>query len=155
MTKFMRRALVGLVFGCFGALSTGFGQLPGSVRLLDIQPTTGVTRVTSGLNTLGGIRLTKFMEDGVVVPSAILAVTWSQTPGLAPEGLVLRLEYLMDDRSEIRLMTKALPAREKGPRTTRFEIPLSADSGRRVAAWRLQLLANGRVLEERHSAAWR
>lgn len=131
-----------------------FAQIPGSARVLEIQTTTGVTRVESGLRTLGGARMTKFLEDGVAVPSAVLAVVWSQQPGLAPGNLTLRLDYKMDDQPEVTTLSRALAPTARGRQTARFEIPLSSRSGYRVSAWRLQLRAGERVIEEYKSAAW-
>ncbi len=155
MATFTRLALAALALWCCGTASPCRAQVPGSARVLAIQPTTGVARVASGIQRVGGLRLTKFLEDGVEVPSAILVVTWSQMPGLAPAGLELRLDYLMDDRTDIQSLTRALPSGERGPSEARLEIPLTRETGRRVSAWRLQLRARERVLEEYRSAAWR
>ncbi len=157
MTNFTRPALVLLALGFWGVVSPCLAQVPGSARVLSIQPTTGVIRVAANLNRVGGVHYTKFLEDGVEVPSAILAVAWSQMPGLAPSDMELRLEYRMDDQPDIRTMRRALPREERGPVTTRLEIPLSPSSGggHRVTSWRLQLRTPDRVLEEYRSATWR
>lgn len=154
MTILKRRALACLLLACGSALSTGFAQLPGGARLLSIQPTTGVARITTGLQSTGPVRLSKFMEDGVEVPAAILAVSWTQAPGPARADMVLQLAYRMDDQPAIRMQSKALP-NARGTQETRFEMPLTPETGRRVTAWRLQLVADGRVIDERTSAAWR
>lgn len=123
--------------------------------MLDIQPTTGVTRVSAAMHESGGLRLTRFFEDGVATPAAILVVTWEQTPGLAPKGVVLQLEYRMDGERRIHTLRQPLPERARGPQTARFEIPITAEGGNRVAAWRLRILAGDRILDEAQSAAWR
>lgn len=153
MTNFMRGALACILAGCCGA-PVVWAQSRGSVRLLDIQPTTGVTRVTSGFSPMAGARLTRFMEDGIEAPAAILAVTWEQSPGLAPAGVALHFDYRMDGESRIRTKIEPLPPRERGPKTVRFTVPLTPASGARVSAWRLRVMAGGQVLEEVASAAW-
>ena len=130
-------------------------QLAGTVRVLGITPTIGVTRVAASFQTLGDVRLTKFAGDDFAVPAAILAVTWEQMPGLAPKDVALQLEYRIDGRTETHVLGHTLPPRERGPRTHRFEIPLTRNTGRRVTAWRLRLMHDNAVLEEYTSAAWR
>ncbi len=154
MTNFMGGALIAILVGCASAPQV-WAQSRGSVRLLDIQPTTGVTRVTSGFSPMSGTRLTRFMEDGIEAPAAILAVTWEQTPGLAPAEAALQFDYRMDGESRVRTQTQPLPPRERGPRTARFVVPLTEATGRRVSAWRLRVMAGERVLEEVASEAWR
>ncbi|MCZ7592956.1 MAG: hypothetical protein M5U15_12840 [Kiritimatiellae bacterium] len=151
--KLIPATLASLALLLAAALPT-FAQVPGSARVLEIQTTTGVTRAESGLRTLGGARMTKFLEDGVEVPAAVLAVAWSQQPGLAPGNLSLRLDYKMDDRPEIQTLSRTLAPTARGRQVSRFEIPLSVRSGYRVSAWRLQLRAGERVIEEYKSAAW-
>jgi hypothetical protein len=125
------------------------------VRVLDIQPTTGVARVASGFSPTAGARMTRFMEEGIEAPAAILAVTWEQTPGLAPAGAALRFDYRMDGESRVRTQVRPLPPRARGPQTARFVVPLTKATGRRVSAWRLRVTAGETVLQEIASEAWR
>lgn len=156
MTLLMRLAAAGFFLLCSSAFSTTWGQIPGSIRVLDIQPTTGVTRVSAGVDSLsGGMRLTKFLEDGIRVPAALLTVHIAQTPGLAPRRAELRLHYRMDSGPEIKTLIHPVSNRGGNPQTIRLEIPLTAENGYRVTAWRLQLVADSRVMEEYHSAAWK
>lgn len=147
--------LIGSLTLLAAAVQPAVAQVPGSARVVEIQTTTGVTRVESGLRTLGGARITKFLEAGVEVPSAVLAVIWLQQPGLAPGNLELRLDYKMDGQPDILTMSHALSPTARGRQTTRFEIPLSSRTGYRVTAWRLQLRAGERLIEEYKSAAWK
>lgn len=123
--------------------------------MLEIQPTTGVTRVTTGFSPMAGARITRFLEDGIETPAAILAVTWEQSPGLAPAGVALQFDYRMDGETRVRTLIEPLPPRERGPRTVRFHVPLTPATGQRVSAWRLRVTAGDQVLEEVASAAWR
>ncbi|MCS6770647.1 MAG: hypothetical protein NZ740_01310 [Kiritimatiellae bacterium] len=123
--------------------------------MLSIQPTTGVARAATGFHPAAGERLTRFLEDGVEVPAAVLEVTWEQSPGLAPAGAALQLEYRLSGDPRVRTIRRTLPARERGPRTERFEMPLTPAGGMRVTAWRLRVVAGERVLEEITSAGWR
>lgn len=156
MTMFFRRALACLFVGGIGFPLHSIAQPRGPARVLDIQATTGVTRVVSAPGALtAGARMSKFIEDGLDVPAAILAVRWEQTPALAPAGLELRFDYRMDDEPDIRTRVARIPPRERGPATTEFRVPLTAQAGWRVSAWRLRLQAGDIVLEEFKSAAWR
>ncbi len=138
------------------ALPSGAPAQPAAgVRVLSIAPTTGVTRVASGLRTMADIRLWKFADEERTAPAAILAVTWERAPGRAAPGAQLELEYRFDGRDAPRAQRVALPPRERGPRTHRFEIPLTPETGGRVSAWRLRLMHDKTVLEEYTSAAWR
>ncbi|HMP75240.1 MAG TPA: hypothetical protein PKE12_02975 [Kiritimatiellia bacterium] len=156
MTMFFRRALACLFVGGIGFPLHAIAQPRGPARVLDIQATTGVTRVVStpGVPSTGA-RMTKFIEDGVDVPAAILAVRWELSPALAPPGLELQFDYRMDGKPEIRTRVEPLPPRTRGPATTLFKVPLTGHAGWRVSAWRLRLQVGGIVLEEYKSAAWR
>lgn len=155
----MRTGLWGLcgalLLSSFSLCSEATAQLAGTVRVLGIVPTTGVTRVASFAQTLGEVRLAKFTEEPLPVPAAILAVTWEQMPGLAPRGVQLVLEYRMDGQSHVRALRHTLPDRERGPSTHRFEIPLTRETGWRVSAWRLRLMHDNTALEEYTSSSWR
>lgn len=152
MTK--RRAFAHLLMTSGCAFSIALAQPVVGVRVIDIQPTTGVTRTRLPFPAAGAVRLSKFMEEGLEVPAAILAVAWTQAPGFARADYRLQLEYQMDQQASIRRQTKALP-HARGPQVTQFEIPLDPETGRRVSAWRLRLLSDEQVVDEWTSAAWR
>jgi hypothetical protein len=154
MIHSMRLLLGGILVVGFG-VSPVWAQMRGSVRVLDIQPTTGVARVASGFGSMAGVRMTRFMEEGLEAPAAILAVTWEQTPGLAPVGAALQFDYRMDGESRVRTQSILLPPRARGPQTSRFVVPLTEATGRRVTAWRLRVMAGEVVMQEITSEAWR
>lgn len=131
------------------------GQPRKSVRILDVQPTTTVVRLKPAWPAGGGPRITRFREEGVEVLAAALDVRWEQTPGLAPPGTLLRFEYKLEGQARIRESIVMLPPRERGPRTTRFTVPLTPETGRRVEMWRLQVRAGDHILEEVRSTTWR
>lgn len=130
-------------------------QGSGEARILRVTATTEVAVAEMATDNLGGVRLTKFVEDSREAPQAVLVVAWRAPRSGLPAGAIVRLDYRRDNAPDLRTKDLRVDEPVTGERVTRFSLPLPADGAGRISAWRVQVLHGGRVLDEKTSASWR
>lgn len=147
-------------FLLLGALVTGLmaaesrAQVPAEARILGITATTEVVTVHSTYNNLEARRLPKFAPRGRTVAQAVLVVNW-QTIRALPGGTLVRFSYRRPDADTVRNLEERYDRALTGRQQTRFAVRLDDPVRDRVAAWRVQLVHQGQVLDEQRSASWR
>lgn len=149
-----RIAVVGLVLaGLAGADASA--QAPLEARILRVEATTDVATVAAPMRSLGGQRLTKFMEDVYQVPRGVLLVDWRAPRTGLPGGAVVRLSYRLNDERAIRTKEVRYAPPLAGDRRTRFAVPLAPDGSDRISSWKVEVVHGGRALDQQASASWR
>ena len=145
--------LVSVMFTMLGA-GPALAQAGSGARIVGIQATTDVVVVESGFKNLESRRLPKFAPVGRTIPRAVLLVDW-QTTGAISAGAVVRFRYRRPGSDELRVIDQVLEQAVTGRQRAKFAVSLYEPARDRVAAWQVQLLHNGVVLDEQHSAAWK
>ena len=153
MADVKRFLLLGvLVTGLMAA--EGQAQVPVEARIVGIKATTEVVTVRSTYNNLEARRLPKFAPQGRAVAQAVLMVDW-QTVRALPGGSLVRFSYRRPDDDTVRNLEERYDRALTGRQQTRFAVRLDDPARDRVAAWRVQLVHQGQVLDEQRSASWR
>lgn len=152
MTMANRCFLLAVLVGWLGTLAAP-AQAPAEARIIGIKATTDVVVVKSTFQSLEGQRLSKFIPEGRRVPRAILVVDW-QTVRALPSGCVLTFSYRRPNSDTVRQLEQRYTRAVTGRQQTMFTVNMADPARDRVAAWRVQLLHQGRVLDEQRSAAW-
>lgn len=148
----MRLLLFVFLTGWLGAVSAR-AQIEAEARIVGITATTDVAVTSATFQNLEARRLTKFIPEGRRVPSAVLVVDW-QTVRALPAGCVVKFSFRRPGSDTLRHLEQRYPRVVTGRQQTTFRVNMDDPARDRVAAWRVQLLHQGKVLDEQVSAAW-
>ena len=156
----MKRYRVALMIALLSAISCAAqAQTPGgapAVTLNKVETRVNVTGgIDKGVNSPQGRYLPKFFDQVKGVEETVL-VSWSAPAGGLKTGGKLTLDYVTSGTGRKDKMVKDISSSAAGNQTATFTIPrVSGDSSKRLEAWRVRVVVDGRVLAEKKSTSWK
>lgn len=120
-------------------------------RLLRVASTSEVANVAAqGLNSLSGRNMTKFL-DQIERIQEVIRVTWEVPRGGSKSQTDVQLEYFTASSPDAQALRERHDETTTGRHETKFRVPL----GSPVTAWRVRLVQDGRILDEKSSGTWK